>query len=230
MLDTAFHKNILSQLPKTRMRARTKSLTKTWSYVGRFMWGFATVEYQVNQLFYELLGPHPMNQEDDDSINQKHGLGITASLMLTYTLDLRKKVNLIQLILKSRGVDESVTFKRVHKLHDLRNVLAHWRFDEEVDQSGISCDFINGRGDTDFLKPGTHAKDNMITYAELDRYDTEASELYEKLEELAESAIPITEPSEDLRNAMIEEAIRSSDNVLRFPVSHRDDNTDKSEQ
>jgi hypothetical protein len=69
----------------------------------------------------------------------------------------------------------------------------------------------------------------MITYAELDRYDTEASELYEKLEELAESAIPITEPSEDLRNAMIEEAIRSSDNVLRFAASHRDDNTDKSE-
>jgi hypothetical protein len=228
MLDTAFHKNILSQLPKTRLRARTKSLMKTWSYVGRFMWGFATVEYQVNQLFGELLGPHPMNQGDDDSGNQKHGLGNAASLMLTYTLQLRKKVNLIQMILQSRGIDESVTFKRVHKLHDLRNVLAHWRFDEEAD--GISCDFMNERGDTDFYKPGTHAKDNMITYAELDRYDTEASELYEKLEELTESAIPITEPSEDLRNAMIEEAIRSSDNVLRFPVSHRDDNTDKSEQ
>lgn len=126
-------------------------------------------------------------------------------------------------------MDESATFKRVHKLHDLRNVLAHWPFNEEADQSGISCDFINERGDTDFHKPGTHAKDNLITYAELDRYDTEASELYEKLDELAESAIPITEPSEDLRNAMIEEAIRSSDNVLRFPVSHRDDNTDKSE-
>jgi hypothetical protein len=89
------------------------------------------------------------------------------------------------------GVDESATFKRVHKLHDLRNVLAHWPFAEEADQSGISCDFINERGDTDFRKPGTHAKDNMITYSELDRYDTEASEVYEKLEELAESAIPI---------------------------------------
>jgi hypothetical protein len=91
MLDTAFHKNILSQLPKTRIRARTKSLMKTWSYVGRFMWAFAMVEYQVNQLFHELLGPHPMNQGDDDSINRKHGLGYAASLLLTYTLDLRKK-------------------------------------------------------------------------------------------------------------------------------------------
>jgi hypothetical protein len=127
------------------------------------------------------------------------------------------------------GMDESATFKRVHKLHDLRNVLAHWPFDEEADQSGISCDFINERGDTDFHKPGTLAKDSMITYAELDRYDAEASELYEKLEELVESAIPITEPSEDLRNAMIEEAIRSSDNVLRFRASHRNDNTDKLE-
>jgi hypothetical protein len=193
------------------------------------MWGFALVEYQVNQLFYELLGPHPMNQGDDDSRNQKHGLGYAASLLLTYTLDLRKKVNLIEMILQSRGVDESATFKRVHKLADLRNVLAHWPFDEEIDKSGISSDFIDKSGNADFSKPGTRAKDNMITYAELDRYDAEASKLYEKLEELAESAIPIAEPSEELRNAMIEEAISSSDNVLRFRVSRRDDNTDKSE-
>jgi hypothetical protein len=128
------------------------------------------------------------------------------------------------MMLQSRGMDESATFKRVHKLHDLRNVLAHWPFDEEADQSGISCDFINERGDTHFHKPGTLAKGSMITYAELDRYDAEASELYEKLEELVESAIPITEPSEDLQ-----EAIRSSDNVLRFRASRRNDNTDKLE-
>jgi hypothetical protein len=128
------------------------------------------------------------------------------------------------MILQNRGVNESATFKRVHKLHDLRNVLAHWPFTEEIDQSGISCDFINASGNTDFHKPGTHAKDNMITYAELDRYDTEASELHEKLEELAEEATPITEPSEGLRDAMTEKAIKSSDNVLRFPVIHRDDN------
>jgi hypothetical protein len=91
MLDTEFHKNILSQLPKARIRARAKSLTKTWSHVGRFMWGFAMVEYQVNQLFHELLGPHPINQGDGDSINREHSLGYAASLLLTYTLDLRKK-------------------------------------------------------------------------------------------------------------------------------------------
>jgi len=107
--------------------------------------------------------------------------------------------------------------------------MAHWPFTEELDQSGISCDYINASGDTSFDKPGTRSKDNMVTYAELDRYDIEASELYEKLEKLVESATPIMEPSENLRKAMIEEAIESSENVLRFPVNFGDQNTDKPE-
>ena len=138
-------------------------------------------------------------------------------------------MRLIEIILEDRGIDESATFKRVHKLHDLRNIMAHWPFTEELDQSGISCDYINASGDTSFDKPGTRSKDNMVTYAELDRYDIEASELYEKLEKLVESATPIMEPSENLRKAMIEEAIESSENVLRFPVNFGDQNTDKPE-
>jgi hypothetical protein len=49
------------------------------------------VEYQANRLFNELLGPHPLDQGNDESINQKQGVGYAASLLLTYTLDLRKK-------------------------------------------------------------------------------------------------------------------------------------------
>ena len=92
MLDTAFHKDILSQVPKTHRQFLAKRLGKAWSYVGRFVWGFTMVEYQVDQLFQELLGLNLMNQEDDDSRKQKHGLGYAATLMLTYTLDLRKKI------------------------------------------------------------------------------------------------------------------------------------------
>lgn len=231
MLDTAFYKKILSErtLSKSRLRARSKSQNKTWSYIGRFIWGFTMVEYQVNQLFQELLGPDLINQENDNLRKQKRGLGYAATLLLTYTLDLRKKSKLIEMILQDRGIDESAMFKRIHAFHDLRNVIAHWPFDEEVDQSGICCDYANIGGDTSFQKPGTRAKDNLITYAELDRYDIEVSELHEKLEKLVESATPIMEPSEDLRKAMIEEAIRASDNVLRFPASLGDHNTDEPE-
>src|SRR5262245_7736425 len=141
MLDTAFFKQ--PELSKSRLRALSKGQMKTWSYVGRFMWGFAQIEYQVNQLFYELLGGDLVNQ-DVASGKQRHGLGFAASLLLTYTLDLRKKVNLIEIILQSRGIDESATFKRVHALHDLRNVMAHWPF--EGDQSGIECDYVDAYG------------------------------------------------------------------------------------
>jgi hypothetical protein len=56
----------------------------------------------------------------------------------------------------------------------------------------------------------------VITFSEFDAYDTEASELYEKLEELIGSATPIIDVDDNLRIA-IEEAISSSDNVVRFP-------------
>jgi hypothetical protein len=155
MLDTAFNKG----LPKNRIKARTKSQMKAWSYVGRFIWGFATIEYLVDQLFLKLIGCGL-------DTTKPGGFGLAAGLLLTYNLDLRKKIELIDAILKSRGVDE------------------------ESDESSLSCDFINKLGDFGFSKPGTSGKDNTITYAEFDSYDAVASELSEKLEELLESATP----------------------------------------
>jgi hypothetical protein len=125
MFDTAFNKG----LPNSRIKARTKSQMKAWSYVGRFIWGFANIEYLVNHLFLELIAgggwsqPNPNGWSDR---TQTGGVGLVGGLLLTYNLDLRKKLELIEAILKSRGVEESKTFKRVHELHDLRNVIAHW--------------------------------------------------------------------------------------------------------
>jgi hypothetical protein len=67
------------------------------------MWGFTRIEYEVNQLFWELFD-----------------VG-AASLWLTYNvaIDLRKKLELLGIVLKSRGIDESKTFKRIHTFHDL---------------------------------------------------------------------------------------------------------------
>jgi hypothetical protein len=202
MLITAFHRDYLAGLPRNRANAIKKSNMKAWSYIGRFIWGFAMVEYQVNQLLQKLLG------------GENSASAAAASLLLTYTLDLRRKLDVIEIIFKSRGIDESGTFRRVHSLQNLRNVVAHWPFDE--DEGGLSCDYINKRGDVTFTKPGSWERDNLIKWVEFDSYDAEASALCGKLEELLNSATPITQISVDFQN-LVEEVIRSSENVVRFP-------------
>jgi hypothetical protein len=116
MLDTAFNKRYREAGTKSQMM-------QAWSYVGRFVWGFAMIENTVNHLFLELTCGGGRSDHTG-------GIGLSAGLLLTYTLDLRKKLALIEAILKSRGVDESNTFKRVHQLHDLRNPIVHFPFDE----------------------------------------------------------------------------------------------------
>jgi hypothetical protein len=217
MLDTAFGKQYRSGWPQSRIEAQATSQMKAWGYVGRFIWGFAMIENQANQLFQELIG-------GGAQANQTGGVGWSAGLLLTYTLDLRKKLDLIQAIYKSRGVDESKTFKRVHQLHDLRNIITHYPFEEELEKSRLSCDYINKYGGTLFSKKlGTSEPDNSITYAEFDFYDAIASEVYEKLNDLWNDAMPATE--DELRH-VIEKAIDSSDNVVRFPEKPRVDDED----
>jgi hypothetical protein len=196
--------------------ARTIGEVKAWSYVGRFIWSFAMIENQANQLFRDLVGwPN----------QTVFGIGMSPGLLLTYTLDLRKKLDLIEVVLKSRGIDESKTFKRVHQLHDLRNVITHFPFEEDGPDR-LSCDYINKYGETVFLKkPGTSEKDYFITYAEFDFYHAIAMELYDKLYKLSDSVIPITE-NELQHTIEVEKTISSSDNVVRFPEKPRVDDED----
>jgi hypothetical protein len=79
-----------------------------------------------NQLFFELIG----GSRNPPSQASSAGLG----LLITYSFDLRKKLKLTQIILKKRDVDESKIFRRLHQLFDLRNVIAHYPFEEELDK------------------------------------------------------------------------------------------------
>jgi hypothetical protein len=214
MLETAFNNRV--EVPQSVSEARSTSQMKVWSYVGRFIWGFAIIEKTLNQLFFELIGG------SCNPPNQASSVGI--GLLLTYSFDLRKKLELTQAILKRRGVDESKLFKRLHQLHDLRNVMCHFPFQDSGDFA--ECDYINKYGETVFpKKPGTSEKDQFITYAEFDLYDELASDLYEKLEELCGSAFPITE--DEFQHAIeLEKAISSSDNVVRFPEKPQLDDED----
>jgi hypothetical protein len=103
-----------------------------------------------------------------------------------------------------------------------KDSIAHWPFFGEAD--GISRDYINKQGHSEFSKPGVEGKDNLIKYAELDSYDADMSELYDKLGVLLDSAAPITSVDEELR-AAIEEAIGSSSNVVRFRKRASEDDT-----
>jgi hypothetical protein len=213
MLETAYLDKLY---PKTKKGKRAKAghlkkENRVWCYVGRFITGFAAVEYQVNQLCDHLLG------------------GGAAALLLTYTLDLRKKLDLIDIVLKSQDIDESNMLKRAHELHDIRNIIAHWPFSEELGEIGLWCDYIDKRGDLGFKKPRARMKDNLIEYSELDSYDADASELCEKLESLMNLVTPINDISDNLRHS-IEEAIASSDNVVRFPSKLRKEDEGESEQ
>jgi len=128
---------------------------------------------------------------------------IAVCSLLESMLDFRKRLRVIDEILKSRGFDESKTFKRIHALHDVRNTLAHYPFDEDGDRSGIYC--------SEF--------DKFFRYAELDSYDAELSTLFVELEKLkhSDAATPITDLSSELQ-VSIERAISSSDNIVQFPI------------
>ena len=136
------------------------------------------------------------------------GFFYQSPLFLTYHLDLRKKLDLIQTILKHRGINEHKTFSQAHELHSLRNVIVHHFFEEEGDDR-LSCDYLGTFGETVFSKLGTAKTDNSITFAEFDSYNAIASELHKKLHELLQSATPVTEIGDELREAM-EEVIDSS--------------------
>jgi hypothetical protein len=127
------------------------------------------IENTVNQLFCELIGgPHYQLKDQQNRV--------FVGLLLTYTLDLRKKLHLTNAILKNRGIDESKMFKRLHQLHDLRNVLCHFPFEKGEDR--LTCETAFSK------KPAISERDDEITYAEFDFYDALASDLYEKLQDL----------------------------------------------
>src|ERR1700738_619274 len=177
-----------------------------WWYIGRFISGFAWVEYQIDQLLYKLNVNGP------------------ALWFLVDTFDLRKKLELIKCILESLGIDESKMFKRIHALHDLRNVIAHWPFQLDLHNGGLSCDYGGKHGST-FPKPGG-AKDNFITFAEFDAYHAEATALFDKLQKLIDTQI--TDFGDDLQFRILE-AIQSSNNVVRFARKLLKDGEDETE-
>jgi hypothetical protein len=122
MLHSAFLEKLYGETSKINQKHLEK-VNKVWSYVGRFITEFASVEYEVNQLCHELMGN-----------------SFLGNIFVTYTLDLRKKLDLVEALLEEGPhIKEWKMLKdRLHKFHDIRNINAHWPFSDDLSGRGMS--------------------------------------------------------------------------------------------
>ncbi len=172
---------------------------KAWAYVGRFLWGFALVESVINEIFITLF-------------NLK-GAGL---IFLGSSLDLRKKLELIRIVLSLRG-EKTDFLNRMHNLMTVRNVVAHCGFG--LDEDGIDFDYVDKKGKL-VLPEGIRSAtgETVISFGQLNSYDSQLAQLWDSFDKLLATIEPITDLAPDVQ-AEIERVIDESDNILRFPRS-----------
>jgi hypothetical protein len=171
---------------------------KAWAYVGRFLWGFAVVESVINEIFIKLF-------------NLK---GASLIFLGSPSLDLRKKLELIRIVLDLRG-EKTDIFGRMHSLLTIRNVVAHRAFG--LDGDGIDFDYVDNRGKLVLPeKIRSTTGETIISFGKLDSYDSQLAQLFDSFDKLLASTEPVTDLAPDVQ-AEIERVIDQSDNVLRFP-------------
>jgi hypothetical protein len=95
------------------------------------------------------------------------------------------------------------------RIKDLKPTAPRVKARREERTRELHCDYLDKYGSNVFKILGKSEKDNSITYAEFDYIDAIARQLYKELMELSESATPVTEVSDELRDAM-KEVIGSS--------------------
>jgi hypothetical protein len=201
---------------------------KACQVVGKFMWGFATLERDITEMFVKLY-----------DIEKTSGM---FTLILMGSIDLRKKLDLISLGLKhqeeqaikdNKAKDQTKKreiwkeiYKRVHELHNIRNIIAHSPFDPAEfsrEDDGVDFDYISPTGDSQ-VPNSIWYLDMRITYSKFDEYDALVNALCQALQTLHDSIEPISDITREL-GADIAEIIAASENVIPFPT--RLDRNDK---
>jgi hypothetical protein len=183
----------------------------SWSYVGRYMWGFGQIETVINIIFWEL-----------------YGLSGPTSVMISANFDLRKKLDLITIGLKHQRIEQhKEILRRVHKLHDIRNVIAHSSFYDEPLQGVIFDSYFSRSGERRLPhkpkgEPDVGDDNRVITYAEFDAFDDEAAAIFNYLQNQIEGTLtPITHLDDSLESE-ITDVVAGASNVIPFPRSPRD--------
>lgn len=198
---------------------------KAYRYVGRFLNSFASIENEVNEMFFAL-----------------YDLGIFASLILMRHLDLRKKLKLLELGFDERGIHISPkdTISRIHHLHNVRNAIAHSWFEgipsgytlqggkKVKAEGGINFCYVDAKGHMHLpthqvekrkerhRKHGEdlHPDQSFMGYSEFDDYETECRAIIQALSKI--KVTPLDQPTVEIARD-ISDILASSENVIRFP-------------
>jgi hypothetical protein len=160
------------------------------------MYAFANVERDLDQILIILFN-----------------LSNTASLILLNNLDFRKKMNLAKIGLNYQGGTSSLgreaetTFKKLHKLGDLRNMVAHSAYLPEPE--GVTFVYAKANQKLEFPK-------TTFSYSEMDEFWVDAREASDALCEIGRCCTAITDEDEHLRDAIVAEVTGT---VVPFPTN-----------
>jgi hypothetical protein len=179
----------LTESEKKAGRAFEAEIAKAERHVGRFMGCFAALEGGVDRALSEIFDLKPV-----------------LFFLLTGNLDLRKKLAFIQVAMESKGIKDSKgVIKKIHKLHDTRNVIAHRQFFPFDD--GIEFERVTHAGKLD---------SHFYSYSRLKSYVKEISEIEDELVRIGALLSPVTDEAEDFA-CDVEKIIEQSTNIIRLP-------------
>jgi hypothetical protein len=182
----------------------TEEEEKAWRYVGRFLSGFAAIEGAVDRALCELFD-----------------LKRTLFFLLAGNLDFRKKLSFIKVAMERQKIDGDKVLKLIHRLHDIRNLLAHSHFTAAFfhTDEGIEFEHVTKEGKfghSKFEAKETTYRGNFIPYSQLDACMEEMSHIEDELIRIGASLSPIGSEHEDFARE-VQKAIEASENVVRFP-------------
>ena len=178
---------------------------KEWSYIGRFLARFSQIESTINEILGELFG---LTYESYKG--EKHK--ITAHFLIMSNIDLRKKLTIAKIIAEEIDIEFVNIFKIINRFHDIRNIMVHTQFYEDVDpnievddmQLGIVFDHVSILGSANL---------KFFSCEYLDRQDEEMQNINKKLWELHGNICGKTDPSLVIKDKMMK-ALEEGENVI----------------
>lgn len=167
-------------------------LERAWKEIGRFIWAFTNVEMVLDQVLIMLFS-----------------LKFPAEDLFLKSLDLRKKINIVEIALKhqSPASQEAKVLKQLHKMHDVRNNIAHKVFlpGNENGKDGISFSWSTINKKIDYER-------EFYSFDNFDNYYGTLREISDALMEIVRTGKPL---SDDAAASSLQEIAAS--NVVDFP-------------
>jgi hypothetical protein len=180
-------------------------LDKAHRLIGRFLWAFANVESDLNELLIVLF-----------DFNE------TARLILLNSVDFRKKIDwaVIALRHQSPSVSDKERNKlrdSLHKLHDKRNIIVHSTYFPEP-PDGIKFVHTVARNG----KLNLFTEDAVHTFSSLDELFTQARAVSDLLQDVRRKSAVIGELDTMLNELLRADHVSSPSNVIPFRPESRD--------